>query len=771
MMQLARMMPIAALTMILTCGVTHGAEYFLSPDGNDDAAGTRATPWATLEKAAEAAEAGDTVTLLPGEYTGRLEPVNSGTAEEPIVFRAVPRRGARLIGTGETGPTVRVDGLSHLRFEGLHISPHPGTWVYAEGASNITFEDCMMEDSGSALSIHFVESERIFVRNNIIHRRIRGGDMFRLTDCSRVVLEGNTISRAAHSPFNLRPDHGGTYIVVRGNVFHAAWGRNFEFFGSQDVLFEHNIVTHAFNSGLSGSANSKFATTRGIFRFNRVIHNPHQPFHLYEFRDVWLDTMRFYNNVFDNNTQAAMAVSSSGDQVRDLRFFNNIFSRNDHFGRERQLHLRGGGADQVQLVRNAFRGSEPGMPLLEDYGGVFSIEELQSEAFHAEHGERYQENLDVDPRFVNPEIYDHALREDSPLRDAGVPLTRAVGAGEGMLLTVEDAVPFYDGYGIEGEVGDLIAVGAADQRARVLAVNHEGNTLLLDRQVRWEAGDPVSLPWSGEGPDIGVYEHGDDGRVAVQVVVEPFEAHPGDEVTMRAIVHGDARPQQIEWCFGDGNFGEGAEITHVYDDAYDYAIRVRVVDTEGRAHYGPGYAWIEEPFDPTEPLIHTTWDADDLSAYWLWKTYRPRPVTFRDIVDRETGEGYRHVVAEEDRARLPAQINPVGWDIDLYPRVLIRYRLGEGTPLAVYLRTFDGHTGVVAASPGADVGEAQRVADYVLHDDGEWHELEFDARVMREIDPDLQMMATLYIFDWPQSAVREGHYFDLDEVIIGPAEQ
>ena len=761
-----------ALTTLLTCAVGHAAEYFLSPSGADANPGTREAPWQTLEKASAEAQAGDTVTLLPGRYEGRLEPVNSGTPEAPIVFRAEPRLEARLVGTGDAGVAVRVADISHLRFEGLHISPwpDPGNWVYMRGTSHITFEDCLMEDSRGGLSIHFEECEQIFVRDNIMHRRHRGGDMFRLTDCNHVVIEGNTISRAAHSPFNLRPDHGGRFIVVRGNVFHAAWGRNFEFFGSQDVLFEHNIVTHAFNSGFSGSANSKFATTRGIFRFNRVFHNPHQPFHLYQFRDVWLDTMRFYNNVFDNNTQAAMAISSSGDQVRDLLFFNNIFSRNDHFGRERQLHLRRGTTEQVRLVRNAFRGSEPGLPVIEDYNGIFSIEELQSEDFQAEHGLRYLENLDVDPGFVNAAIYDHALREDSPLRNAGMALTCAASSGEGMLLGVEDTVPFYDGFGIEGEHGDLIAVGASDQRARILAIDHEAGTMLLDRALSWTEGDPVSLPWSGDAPDLGVYEHGDVGRVSVQVIADPFEARPGQQVALRTVVHGEAEVAQIRWCFGDGNIAEGAEATHTWDDEYDYAIRVRVTDAEGRRHYGAGYILIAEPVDPSEPLIHSTWDADDHDSWWLWKTYRPRPVTFRDIVDRETGEGYRHIVAEEDRARLPAQINPIGWDVDLYPRVLIRYRMGEGSPLAVTLTTFSGAVGVIAASPGAEVDQERRVADYVLQDDGEWHDLEFDARVIREIEPDLQMLARLYIIDWPRDAVREGHYVDLDEVIIGPAQ-
>lgn len=40
--------------------------------------------------------------------------------------------------------------------------------------------------------------------------------------------------------------------------------------------------------------------------------------------------------------------------------------------------------------------------------------------------------------------------------------------------------------------------------------------------------------------------------------------------------------------------------------------------------------------------------------------------------------------------------------------------------------------------------------------------------MIRKIEPGLQVLEGLHIIDWPQSAVKKDHYFDLDEVIIGP---
>ncbi len=790
-MQLAKTVVIVALLVGLTCSIAHSAEHFLSPDGDDDAAGTREAPWQTLQKASETAEAGDTVILLPGSYPGQLRPVNSGTAEEPIVFRSEPRMGARLIGAdGEM--SIVLEDVEHVRVEGLHVRPEASRsgWMIIRNSSNIVVDDCHMADSTGGMT-HMENCEDIRVLNSVFHRHTGGINMFRVSGVTRLVFEGNVISRAGHCPLQLFPPNTNQYLVIRGNVFHSAWGRNFESFHDRDVLFENNIITHAFNSGWSASSHAKLNYTRGIVRFNRVFRNVGGPVSMSPWArdDGYLDTKRLYNNVFDDNAHHGISVASSHENTRDLLLVNNIFSRNDRHGVHRQLSLRGGTPEQLRLASNAFSAVDPELTEVRDYDDNLPLETLQSAEIREEHGTRYEDNLTVAPGYVDPDQYNHALRDDSPLRSAGRFLTAAREDGAGNLLPVEDAAYFYDGFGIEGEQGDIIAVGSAEQRAQVLAVDHEANTLLVDRELAWEAGDPVSLPWSGDAPDIGAYEHGDDGRAAVQVEVEPFRARPGEQITMRAVVHGAAEPAQVRWWLGDTNYAEGAEITHTYEEEYDYAIRVQVVDGEGRSHRGTGYAWVQEPVDPAEPLIHSWWGPDDDRAWWLWKSYRPGPTAYRDVVEggvrhgpntRNIPEGYeppgdgvnyRHVMAHEAEARLTAQIHPDGWDIDRYPRIFMRYRVGEGTPVAITLRPFSGSapTITIAASPAASVSEERWLTGEVLHDDGQWHELEVDARVIRELAPDLQVLEGMRIGASPRGDVVEGHWYDLDEVIIGPA--
>ena len=46
------------------------ATYFVSNQGNDDQNGSCGTPWLTLQKAADAVDAGDTVIVRAGTYVG-----------------------------------------------------------------------------------------------------------------------------------------------------------------------------------------------------------------------------------------------------------------------------------------------------------------------------------------------------------------------------------------------------------------------------------------------------------------------------------------------------------------------------------------------------------------------------------------------------------------------------------------------------------------------------------------------------------------------------
>jgi hypothetical protein len=65
-----------------------GALYVGGPNASDQNPGTATAPFATIQKAASVVVAGNVVRIRSGTYRETVEPLQSGTAEHPIVFEA-----------------------------------------------------------------------------------------------------------------------------------------------------------------------------------------------------------------------------------------------------------------------------------------------------------------------------------------------------------------------------------------------------------------------------------------------------------------------------------------------------------------------------------------------------------------------------------------------------------------------------------------------------------------------------------------------------------
>ena len=59
-------------------------------------------------------------------------------------------------------------------------------------------------------------------------------------------------------------------------------------------------------------------------------------------------------------------------------------------------------------------------------------------------------------------------------------------------------------FGISGEQGDLVQFEGQTDTARVLSIDYGTNTLSLDASLTWNAGDGVSLAYTGSAPDVGL---------------------------------------------------------------------------------------------------------------------------------------------------------------------------------------------------------------------------------------------------------------------------
>ncbi len=598
-----------------------------------------------------------------------------------------------------------------------------------------------------------------------------GIDTIRIYGSKRILFEGNTFSHGLHTPFAVRPQYEGRneYVVVRGNVFHNGYGRNYEFFGTDMLLFEDNIVTNGLRGARSADSANKFSPERGIYRFNRVFRNwggPERMMAGYIDSDLqMLHDVRVYNNIFVDNVAFGFQLASTGGKDGKRIYLNNVIAHNDIHGMHTQIY--GSVGERFEMTHNALWAE---------------IDAARRERLFLQAPYSLLKNtLIAPPQFTDSTRFNFTLQPDSELRDAGRFLTYAVSSGKGKVLTVADAAFFYDGFGIVSEIGDLIAVGTPTNIARIIAVDREKNQLTLDRELTWQDHDPVGFPWSGAAPDIGVYEHGAYGRPAVYIETSAAEFNIGEEVRFRAECIGIAEPVRYEWRLADGAILTGAQVSHVFTEPGDQPVFVHVTDAAGHVYRGATYVIVrhDRP-DADDVLLHFTFDASDTYWWKVWKAYKPLPAKWSRVLDRSTGAGYLLVEAPSgEPGTLPAWIYPGGWDIaphiwwniDQFPYVDVRYRIMPGTPVGLYVELFGGGQGqqvCLASTLSHKDMSTPKAGNAGLQDDGEWHDITIDVRLLRQAYPEVQVLQGIGLQTGPSHLTLQGSYA-LDAVSIRSA--
>src|SRR5450432_3014846 len=117
---------------LTAAGRADATSYFVSPAGDDAAAGSSAAPWKTLQKAAGKAVAGDTVTALPGTYAGFACDGRSGTATARIVFRSEAPGGAKITSPGvgaDAQDFIQLSSCSYWTVDGFEVSGAPRSGI------------------------------------------------------------------------------------------------------------------------------------------------------------------------------------------------------------------------------------------------------------------------------------------------------------------------------------------------------------------------------------------------------------------------------------------------------------------------------------------------------------------------------------------------------------------------------------------------------------------------------------------------------------------
>jgi len=208
----------------------HAATFYVSPTGSNTNAGSESSPWLTIQHAADAIAAGDTVIVTPGTYAG-FNVTKSGLPGLRTVFSAQPGVVINTAASGSHLSRINLDTVSHIVIEGFEV---------------IGSNDASSSREGIRIVAPLAAGSRDIVirNNNIHHNRLRNiltgfvGDLR---------IENNTVSNA-YVEHGIYVSNSADNHVIRGNVSYANRGSGIQI-NADGTLGGDGIITNALVEG------------------------------------------------------------------------------------------------------------------------------------------------------------------------------------------------------------------------------------------------------------------------------------------------------------------------------------------------------------------------------------------------------------------------------------------------------------------------------------------------------------------------------------------
>lgn len=259
--------------------------HYVATDGNDSRTRTEAensnTPWRTIQKAADVAQADDVICVKDGVYTDTDNndlivhiKSKSGTANQPITFRSINPKGAKI------------DGQNFAADYGFYLSD--SHHIHIEGFEITGIADTAVNMSGTNSEHHIVDNyihdiARIKIPSN--NGGVCGGNNGIKTGTltTDVTIERNVFHTIGRLPTtgdgcNYNHDHGvyvyGQRHLIRNNLFYdlkAGWGLQLSP-GNADIKIINN--TFAFPNPGRGGHIVIWGDKNGILIEDNIFYQP-----------------------------------------------------------------------------------------------------------------------------------------------------------------------------------------------------------------------------------------------------------------------------------------------------------------------------------------------------------------------------------------------------------------------------------------------------------------------------------------------------------------
>lgn len=282
--------------------VASAETWHVSPSGNDAAAGTSAAPWRTLQRAATAVTAGDTVNIQPGTYAG-FRVTAQGTQAAPIAF--VGQGDVRIDGAATANrDAVLVEGGAWIRIEGLTVTGAARAGIAALDCHHVTVRGNKV-DANRKWGVFSAFCDDLVVEDNEASRSVEQHGVYASNSADRPIIRGNRIWGNAMCGVHMNGDvtFGGDGVI-------------------SDAVVENNMIVG--NGALGGSAINGDGVTNAVIRNNVLDGNHASGVSLYRIDGGAASTgNQVVNNTIRMAADARWAVNLQ-DAATDNTVRNNV---------------------------------------------------------------------------------------------------------------------------------------------------------------------------------------------------------------------------------------------------------------------------------------------------------------------------------------------------------------------------------------------------------------------------------------------------------------
>ena len=394
------------LLLLLFCVPCFATTYYVSNTGNDLNSGSQTLPFATIQKAADVAIAGDTVIVKAGTYAG-AKFSKSGTSASPIVFRAEPGAIVNAKGSlNSNNDNLWIRNASYITIDGFEVLSSLRAGIAVQGEPT-------------------AETHGIVLKNNNCHNNSRWGIF---TGYAEGVRVENNITSYSAIEHGIYVSNSSDNPVISGNIAHHNNASGIQI-NADPALAGDGIISNAvidsnviYENGVAGGSAINLASVTFSVIKNNLLYKNHAG-GIAGWDDGDGSTFGTHNNKFYNNT---IVQPSDGRFV--ISFLNG--STNNEVKNNILLHLGTRGSINVDAS------SEPG--LISDRNAVvnvFSYNDGSSFVNLATWQSRgHDQNSFVSSStalFVNSSADDYHLKSGSPAIDYGFVLSDVTDDLEG----------------------------------------------------------------------------------------------------------------------------------------------------------------------------------------------------------------------------------------------------------------------------------------------------------------------------------------------------